>query len=328
MRGKPVLSIIVPVYNSELYMRKCFDSILDQTLNEFELILVNDGSTDSSGDICDEYKTKDNRVKVIHSKNQGHGGARNLALDIAKGEYIGWVDADDWIEADMFEALYESAKKYEADIVESGYIEHTGDRERSTINIDQPLIGEQKVALTEFFSARMSPGLWNKLYRRDLIGNTRFPAGRIHVDFYFNVLMVLKPLKYVRVPVANYHYIVRDSNITNSFSHQKIREAIYLYEYTSSLASDNSIERFARVLLKKDAINRLMVRYRQITANASLTKQNVYNLYLRKELGLSLFYFIITSRIPLKTKISNLLFIFNQRRFQRLLHNTIGNKTA
>ncbi len=328
MKENLKLSIIVPVYNSEQYLRKCLDSILNQTLSDFELILVNDGSKDASGDICDEYNSRDSRVKVIHSKNQGHGGARNLALDIARGEYIGWVDSDDWIEADMFITLYNAANKYNADITECAYIEHDGNSVKITVNSDGIVSGNQEIALVEFFSSRMSPGLWNKLYKREIIGDTRFPAGRIHVDFYFNVLIVMKSLTYVRIPVAKYHYIVRDSNITNSYSHQKLREAIYLYEYTNNLASANFVKPFAKELLKKDAINRFMVRYRQVVSNMQLNKQNIYNYYIRKELGFSLFYFIITSKLPLKTKVSNFLLILNQRRLQRVLHKCIGKKAV
>lgn len=97
----PKISIIVPVYNVEKYLRKCIDSILNQTFKDFELILIDDGSTDESGKICDEYNLKDNRIKVIHKENGGLSSARNAGLDIAQGEYIGFVDSDDWIESDQ-----------------------------------------------------------------------------------------------------------------------------------------------------------------------------------------------------------------------------------
>ena len=102
------ISIIVPVYNVEKYLEKCIDSILNQSYQNLEIILIDDGSTDNSGSICDEYKKKDQRVQVIHQKNQGQSSARNAGLNIAKGSYIGFVDSDDWIEQNMYEKLYKN----------------------------------------------------------------------------------------------------------------------------------------------------------------------------------------------------------------------------
>lgn len=111
------ISIIVPVYNVEKYLNRCLDSILNQTFTDFELILVDDGSTDNSGIICDEYKTKDNRIKVIHKENGGLSSARNAGLDIARGRYIGFVDSDDFISKDMYQILYNEAEKNKADMI-------------------------------------------------------------------------------------------------------------------------------------------------------------------------------------------------------------------
>lgn len=114
------ISIIIPVYNVERYLEKCIDSILQQTFKDIEVVLVNDGSQDQCGEICDRYKQKDNRIKVVHKENGGVASARNAGLKIATGEWIGWVDADDWIEPDMFNYLIENAIVYGADIAEIG----------------------------------------------------------------------------------------------------------------------------------------------------------------------------------------------------------------
>ena len=113
----PQISVIVPIYNVEKYLAKCIDSIINQTLTNIEIILVNDGSTDNSRKIIDKYDKKDSRIKVIHKKNGGQGSARNAGLDIAKGEYIGFVDSDDWIDSNMYENLYNAAISNNADIV-------------------------------------------------------------------------------------------------------------------------------------------------------------------------------------------------------------------
>lgn len=111
-----LITIIIPVYNVEKYLRECIDSVIAQTYKNLEIILVDDGSIDKSGEICDEYSKKDSRIRVIHKKNGGLSDARNVALDIAKGEYIGFIDSDDYIEKDMFETLYKLAEKYHAEI--------------------------------------------------------------------------------------------------------------------------------------------------------------------------------------------------------------------
>lgn len=111
-----LISIIIPVYNVERYLRECIDSIIAQTYKNLEIILVDDGSSDKSGEICDEYSKKDSRIKVIYKKNGGLSDARNVALDIAKGDYIGFIDSDDYIEKDMFQILYNLAEEYNAEI--------------------------------------------------------------------------------------------------------------------------------------------------------------------------------------------------------------------
>ncbi|MEG1311454.1 MAG: glycosyltransferase [Romboutsia sp.] len=113
---KKLISVIVPIYNVEQYLPKCIESIINQTINDIEIILVNDGSTDNSGEIADNYAKNDQRIKVIHKENGGQGSARNKGIDIAKGEYIGFVDSDDWVDLDMYEKLYKNAKEENLDI--------------------------------------------------------------------------------------------------------------------------------------------------------------------------------------------------------------------
>lgn len=132
-RALPLISIIVPVYNVKDYVEKCLDSICGQTYKNLEIVVVDDGSTDGSGEICDTYAQKDPRVKVIHRENRGVSAVRNEGLDIALGEYIGFVDGDDWIDSDMYEFLYELLIVNEADIsVCSHYIENRA-REKSNM---------------------------------------------------------------------------------------------------------------------------------------------------------------------------------------------------
>ena len=116
LNREPKISVIVPVYKVEPYLRKCLDSIINQTYRNLQIILVDDGSPDNCGAICDEYASKDSRIEVIHQENGGVSAARNAGLKLAAGDYIGWVDSDDWIEPDMYAYMLENMQKYEADI--------------------------------------------------------------------------------------------------------------------------------------------------------------------------------------------------------------------
>ena len=130
---QPKVSIIIPVYNVEKYLDRCVKSLQNQSLKDIEIILVDDSSADSSSSICDNLSAEDNRIKVIHKVNEGAGKARNAALEIARGEYIGFVDSDDFVESDMFETLYNTAEKHNADLVMSGVLFVDGNIKKAKI---------------------------------------------------------------------------------------------------------------------------------------------------------------------------------------------------
>ena len=173
----PELSIIVPVYKTEKYLPKCIDSILSQTFTDFELILIDDGSPDRCGEICDEYAAKDGRIIVIHQENRGVSAARNAGLDIARGEYIGFVDSDDWIEPEMYKVLVESCVNNKSDISMCGinYYSDSGCYIRSDFINDGTLYKEELIR-TLFESPNKVGGYClNKLITKRVIGDTRFP---------------------------------------------------------------------------------------------------------------------------------------------------------
>ena len=172
------ISVIVPVYNVEKYLEKCIDSILSQTFKNFEIILVDDGSTDSCGIICDEYERLDNRVKVIHKINGGLSSARNSGLEIASGEYVAFVDSDDWIDKNMYQELYNEAKKNNADIVQCKFIKAKDEN----VSIYNNEFNEVEVignldALCNLYNERCIETVvtWNKLYKRYLFNDIVFP---------------------------------------------------------------------------------------------------------------------------------------------------------
>ena len=177
------LSIIVPVYNAEKHLDKTITNILEQTFTDFELLLIDDGSKDCSGDICDNWSKKDSRVKVIHQENTGVGGARNAGLEVAQGEYIGFVDNDDLIHPQMYEVLLGIAEKENADIVMSFAALVNENEEVRFDSLDLYSINYKKVDALYLYSSLYSSSItdgpyrsiWNKIYKNSIIGNVRFP---------------------------------------------------------------------------------------------------------------------------------------------------------
>lgn len=220
-----MISVIVPIYNSEKYLKKCIDSIKNQTYKDLEIILVNDGSTDNSPKICDEYANIDKRIKVIHQENGGQATARNAGLDASKGEYIAFVDSDDYIEKDMYEVMLSMIEVSHSDIAICGHKEVFEDESISSVEIFEKEMLDTEALWQEIFG-NLNNAVWNKLFKKELIGELRFPVGMIHgEDLIFN----LDYLKNCKSGVINrsqkYYYVQRSGSVTNScFSEKKLTE--------------------------------------------------------------------------------------------------------
>ena len=169
------ISIIVPVYQVEAYLRRCLDSIINQTYKNLEIILVEDGSKDGSPAICEEYAKKDNRIKVFNQQNQGASVARNYGLDVATGEYVGFVDSDDWIEPEMYEKLYAALVQKQADIEVTGYFLETTS-ESKTVSVEEKRYGTPVNFLegTILDKNAAISAVWSKLYKRQIFDTVRF----------------------------------------------------------------------------------------------------------------------------------------------------------
>lgn len=204
------ISIVVPIYNTGEYLHKCIKSILAQSLKEFELILVNDGSTDNSGDICDEYVKSDSRVKVIHKRNEGVSIARNVGVEMATGEYIGFIDSDDWIEPDMYCDLYSFAKKYDVDIVMCDTVskfDDAPDIPDTIVELNNDIILKKNDISPELLKV-MAGSACRCIYKSDLIFNNNilFPINiPISEDRVFNIYAFgyAKKVYYVKKPYYN-----------------------------------------------------------------------------------------------------------------------------
>lgn len=210
---KPAVSIIVPVYNAQKSIGRCIESIINQEFTDFEVILVNDGSLDESGNICDEYAAKDSRIRVIHKKNTGVSDSRNLALDAAKGEYIQFMDSDDWITTDAVSLLYRTAKEHQCDMVIADFYRVVGQRVSHKGDID-----EDGIMTREEFAAHMMENpadfyygvLWNKLFKREIIEKYKLRMDREISwceDFMFNLEYIRHTESIYALGVPIYYYV-------------------------------------------------------------------------------------------------------------------------
>ena len=214
----PLVSIIVPIYNVEEYLNKCLDSIINQTYKNLEIILVNDGSTDGCGNICDEYAKRDNRIKVIHKKNGGLSDARNAGMNIALGDYIGFIDSDDYVELDMYELLIKNIINTESDISICSCYYLYGDKpsiEGKIQNIFMEMDSEKAIKTMNTFGY-YGVGVWDKLYKRSILNGIKFPIGELSEDWFvmFKILDRAKKIVYDSTP--KYYYRQRNGSITHN----------------------------------------------------------------------------------------------------------------
>ncbi len=223
--SKPLVSIIIPVYNVELYLSKCIDSIFAQSFTDWECILVDDGSKDKSGSICDNYALKDNRIKVIHLNNSGVSVARQVGIDNVCGEYSIHIDPDDWIESNMLEELYNKAKSDDADMVICDYYKHEGGVQQY-IN-QRPNLLEPIKIIEQMLTTNMYPPLygscWNKLVRCSCFNSSdnliRFEPDDLSLgeDVVFNCRLLMSTVHRVSyLNKAFYHYEVRSNSLCST----------------------------------------------------------------------------------------------------------------
>lgn len=213
------ISVIVPVYKVEKYLERCVTSIRNQTYENLEIILVDDGSPDNCGKMCDEYAKEDSRIKVLHKENGGLSDARNKGIEGSTGEYIAFVDSDDWLDIDMIEILYKMSKKHDADIAECSYRNMFKDciREETRCTAEQ-IVGDNIFALEGMLDWKyFKPVAWNKLYHRSVIGDIRYPKGKLHEDEFTTYKYMYAAKKLVYIDVSKYNYDrSRDDSITGS----------------------------------------------------------------------------------------------------------------
>ena len=225
----PTISIIVPVYNAEKYLNQCIQSILNQTFSDLEVILVDDGSKDNSFEICKEFQKIDSRIKVLNQENKGAGAARNVGLAIAKGEYIGFVDSDDWIEPNMYETLYELINKNHADMAICD-LTYSSEPSVNNPNIE---IWDNKKNLERFFRINGESGInsvCRRLVKRNLFDNWEFIEGYMNEDVHACFCLAFNSNKTIYYSRDFYHYRKNKNGVTNSkFTKNKL-DLLYVWE--------------------------------------------------------------------------------------------------
>ena len=213
------LSVIMPVYKAEEYIYKAVDSILNQTYSNLEVILVDDGSPDNCGKICDEYAEKDSRVKVIHKKNGGQADARNFGIEAASGEFIGFVDSDDYIEPYMYQEMIDYMQQNSLDIVCGDTKQIKGKKIKFKPRHKENLIWNKNEAICENLSGSLDNAVTNKIYKRKVIGDIRFPKGRVYEDVATIYKFIYNADRVGYLAKGYYYYIKRKgSTISTSFN--------------------------------------------------------------------------------------------------------------
>lgn len=246
-----MISVIIPVYNVEKYLETCLDSVMNQTYRDLEIILVNDGSTDRSRDICMQYAQADSRMIFLEEENQGLSAARNLGIDRAKGEYITFVDSDDFIAANMLEVLVLNIRRYSADVSmcdfckvrENQVVQNGSGKSREVIQ--EIVYYEFPDYINKMYSTLVNA--WGKLYRREIFRNIRYPRGKLHEDEFILYDWVFQCKKIIYVKDALYYYLQRNTGIMANYGAQNVADIIEARNGHIDFALKRNDERLYRI---------------------------------------------------------------------------------
>lgn len=298
MSKEPKISVIVPIYKAEKYLHKCVDSLLAQTFTDFEILLIDDGSPDKSGEICDDYALKDNRIRVFHKENGGVSSARQCGLDNARGEYTIHADPDDWVEANMLEELYAKAKEEDADMVICDFYFNSKTSQKYCLQSPSSL--DHNTVMNELFQ-HLHGSTWNKLIRKSSYQNynIRFDYSLSFCeDLFFNIQLLSNNITISYVNRAFYHYSY-DSNEDSIVKKKSLSDLTYmesLYEkfdiYTKNFPCHNSaITAISYLLLSRVFFGNYLdsAKYKKACSKykSKMLEYNSANFYMKVMLYLS-----------------------------------------
>ncbi len=250
MKELPLISVIVPVYNVDSYLDRCISSVVSQSYKNLEIILIDDGSSDSSGEICDKWAMYDSRICVVHQKNSGAGAARNAGLDATRGDYIAFVDSDDYISHDMYEHLLEIIG--DADIAECAYVKVECDNDNAAFADGRgtSMFFTEEAMREHINNTRFCQVIYNKLYRRETVGKIRFPVGMMIDDEFFTYRVLGEAEKLTSSDKVCYAYRQQPDSVMHSMPIEKRVQAVaakserleYLKEHFPSLVALGTID--------------------------------------------------------------------------------------
>ena len=327
MLTRELISIIVPVYNVEKYLKKCIDSIVNQTYKNLEIILVDDGATDRSGEICDELAKLDNRIKVYHKENGGLSDARNYGVERATGDYIGFVDSDDYIDAEMYEKLYEAITKEDADVAECNFnfiypnraVKYTN--EKYYLVLDRSKYVEEYINMDKLFGSACT-----KLMKKELARKLHFPKGKLYEDGFYSLDLMKVGRRFVILDAPFYNYVMREGSITNSRFNEKNLD---LLEITNNIYNYVAVNYPS---LKKAAARRKMYSYFNILDLIILStdyRNKEYFIKIKKYFQRNAIKLLTNEKISIKRKIRLLIMLMNMNIYKKVLkkhHNNITRK--
>lgn len=220
------VSVIVPVYNASKFLREALDSVVNQTLKDIEIICINDGSTDNSLDILEEYAAKDSRIKIFSQENRGLSATRNFGIEISTGEFISFFDADDRIDLNFLEELYKNAKLYDADIAAASILRIKGKKKKYLLKIPKVSIQEDTAKKYKALNLPHWSFVWNKIYNAEVLKelNIKFSEGKLYEDIVFTIEVLYRTKKLVTVPNVKYYYYINKESITNNLTEKHIQD--------------------------------------------------------------------------------------------------------
>lgn len=307
------ISIIVPIYNTKKYLNRCLDSIIEQSYKNIEIILIDDGSTDGSEIICEQYLNKDKRIRLFHTDNRGLSQARNLGLEKANGAYIAFVDSDDYIERNMMEKLYNMIYQYKAEISVCGFIKRKQENKIHIYNTEQAL--EKMIDYNDCFAINV----WNKLYKRELWDMVKFKPNCIYEDINTTMKLIARAKTIAYTTEQLYHYTQREGSLSKQGYTKQELDRIYnskeLYNFI-----EQEFPRLKRQFKTYYLFNELAVINKMIKSNR---EELIFIKNIRKEINKNIST-IIFSKFSIRRKIQLIIFAINYKIYKRMY--IIGEK--
>jgi glycosyltransferase involved in cell wall biosynthesis len=287
IRMKPLVSVIVPIYKVEKYLNRCVDSIIQQSYSNLEIILVNDGSPDNCGVICDDYAMIDERIRVIHKENGGLSDARNSGIDISQGRYITFIDSDDFIQSDYVKKMIDIVINEECDIVQSEFIMGKSDHFDDSSQTETIEFFNNK---NVFYGRKLNITAWAKLYDSNLFCDIRFPIGKIYEDEYVTYKLAYKSKKIALISDKLYYYFQSPVSITRGQKNNNSLDFLEAYSQRINFFESRN-ENELVIISKKELAIRAIIHY----SKARISDVNFANKMLE--------VFKMNFRDPLKSKL-------------------------